>query len=664
MSSAKKFMGFARNQFKKRYEIKVEQKLFLVSRGRWGDSILVTERTRNASYILEMNMESLDWIISKLCDFINKPQDCPSFNRFRGRESVVYMQKFVNVRGSYLEISKLVWRGKTQRIIIPSGRFNGGWKWMASYLSRFRLNGRDAALKFRDIKRPMDQPQRRHHVRLNGGEKVSPVVVEKEHLPDMTSKDWDKAIIITRDCVNTSWELVCNTLGKEIQRMIEVFPFQANKAVWWPHNEEVAVFYLRLKKCFLERNVTLSFQKWSHNINREEEVSECCHSWIRVLGIPWDLWSRDLFISIGDQCGGLLSISQDTVLLRDLSAAKLKVVGIEGGFINRNVQIKTKRGPMFVRIIVDSVKISEYDTLEKRTYAQVVMNAVSNVKGWGNKDGINDNFQNAEVSQDIQNKQEDNTTNLSVENQEGFIKNKQKCESMEMLKFRENIYPKIVEQDVNAENRRCVSEPWYRGKNIKILKKLKPKDVHDFQKGKIDSTNICDTQEIGQHTLEEVSGPAERKFEHVYRRKQIKTQQDSDQMRKLEKSKISILDIDRVSAIGEEGIWEDQSYHGAKEDSSEDGGAFSDADSHISDHSDKSSRKSMQFEDLGDFFDQSPLKVRNLPIKSNPRSILVILLLFQILFLSRGVGWRAGLSGEIVQSLKKGVYPEIILGTS
>lgn len=93
---------------------------------------------------------------------------------------------------------------------------------------------------------------------------------------------------------------------------------------------------------------------------------------MRIFGIPRDLWTTDLF-------SGLVNISQDTILLKDLSAAKIKVVG---GFINSFLQIHAQRGPMVVRIVVDSVNISAYDIYEKRSYAQVVVNGKRVLAGW------------------------------------------------------------------------------------------------------------------------------------------------------------------------------------------------------------------------------------------------------------------------------------------
>lgn len=66
-----------------------------------------------------------------------------------------------------------------------------------------------------------------------------------------------------------------------------------------------------------------------------------------------------------------------------LKVAKIKVVGLEGGFINSFLQIHTQCGPMVVRIVVDSVNISTYDTYERRSYAQAVVNGKRVFAGLG-----------------------------------------------------------------------------------------------------------------------------------------------------------------------------------------------------------------------------------------------------------------------------------------
>lgn len=59
-----------------------------------------------------------------------------------------------------------------------------------------------------------------------------------EHFHPCMVKDWKKALVITKECVNVSWELVRVVLGKAVKKQIEIFPFQANKAVRWPNNDD------------------------------------------------------------------------------------------------------------------------------------------------------------------------------------------------------------------------------------------------------------------------------------------------------------------------------------------------------------------------------------------------------------------------------------------
>lgn len=76
--------------------------------------------------------------------------------------------------------------------------------------------------------------------------------------------------LITKGHINIRWDLVREVFGKAVKkRRIDIYPFQANKEVWWPKSEEEATYYLNLNRCFLERRVTLDFEKWKPDINRK-----------------------------------------------------------------------------------------------------------------------------------------------------------------------------------------------------------------------------------------------------------------------------------------------------------------------------------------------------------------------------------------------------------
>lgn len=58
--------------------------------------------------------------------------------------------------------------------------------------------------------------------------------------------------------------------------------------------------------------------------------------------------------------------------------------GPEGGFINNVMQTPLKAGIIDIRLVVDSVDIEAYETWERQSYAQVVVNGVRMRAGWGN----------------------------------------------------------------------------------------------------------------------------------------------------------------------------------------------------------------------------------------------------------------------------------------
>ncbi|RVW55852.1 hypothetical protein CK203_075728 [Vitis vinifera] len=47
--------------------------------------------------------------------------------------------------------------------------------------------------------------------------------------------------------------------------------------------------------------------------------------WVRVVGLPLHLWSRDVFKSIGDYCGGFVAVDEDTALFSQLQWARILV---------------------------------------------------------------------------------------------------------------------------------------------------------------------------------------------------------------------------------------------------------------------------------------------------------------------------------------------------
>lgn len=195
--------------------------------------------------------------------------------------------------------------------------------------------------------------------------------------------NWEAAVIVTKDQVDFSWDLVCSVLGKSVNRKVILQPFQANQAVWWPGNQEEMAYFLRLGRGFFDKGVMLTFVKWPEGINNGLPVFDCCYSWVRISGLPWNLWNKENFETIGEQCGGLLDISHKTRGFRDLSAALMKVRGPEGGFIKGELSVRLGDKCWLVKVQVVSVDIAAFGQLGKRNYAQVVVDGVGLGDGQG-----------------------------------------------------------------------------------------------------------------------------------------------------------------------------------------------------------------------------------------------------------------------------------------
>ncbi|XP_073059539.1 uncharacterized protein [Primulina eburnea] len=199
--------------------------------------------------------------------------------------------------------------------------------------------------------------------------------------------NWDEAIIITRGRVNVSWDQVVRVLGNDVKRRIKILPFQANKAVWWPAHQKEREHFTQLKRGFFEGGVALDFENWRPDINSSELVLNCCNSWIKIAGLPWHLWTTDIFNIIGEQCGGLLEISKDTTILRDLGAAKIKVKGKRDGFISNRVRLPINGIIKEFINTVDTFDRKAYELYGKQTYAQALINGKRTSEG-----GINNNI--------------------------------------------------------------------------------------------------------------------------------------------------------------------------------------------------------------------------------------------------------------------------------
>ena len=73
----------------------------------------------------------------------------------------------------------------------------------------------------------------------------------------------------------------------------------------------------------------LFMEKWHPKVGCFCNEAKANEAWVRVVGLPLHLWSREVFKLIGDGCGGLIAVDEKTDFMADLQWARLlvKVVG-------------------------------------------------------------------------------------------------------------------------------------------------------------------------------------------------------------------------------------------------------------------------------------------------------------------------------------------------
>nr|CAN79200.1 hypothetical protein VITISV_034334 [Vitis vinifera] len=66
-------------------------------------------------------------------------------------------------------------------------------------------------------------------------------------------------------------------------------------------------------------------QKWGPEVGCCRNGSHPKDVWVKVVGLPLHLWSREVFKSIGERCGGFIAVDEDTTFFSELQWARILV---------------------------------------------------------------------------------------------------------------------------------------------------------------------------------------------------------------------------------------------------------------------------------------------------------------------------------------------------
>ena len=87
----------------------------------------------------------------------------------------------------------------------------------------------------------------------------------------------------------------------------------------------------------------LFLEKWHSEVGCFCNGAFSNEAWVRVLGLPLHLWSREVFKLIGYGCGGLIVVDENTNFMVELQWARL-LVKMVGRDLPTSVQIVAGSG--------------------------------------------------------------------------------------------------------------------------------------------------------------------------------------------------------------------------------------------------------------------------------------------------------------------------------
>ncbi|KAK9112358.1 hypothetical protein Scep_019877 [Stephania cephalantha] len=124
----------------------------------------------------------------------------------------------------------------------------------------------------------------------------------------------------------TPWEEVAKALSTGIGRKVTLNPVGSDRAVLVCANEE-GRDHIHKEGYEMRNNLIYRIHLWNPNFHWMEQRWGGLHCWIKMEGLPRNMWSPYAFKMIGERFGGFEEVEAGTLHRQRLEGAILKVRG-------------------------------------------------------------------------------------------------------------------------------------------------------------------------------------------------------------------------------------------------------------------------------------------------------------------------------------------------
>ncbi|KAF4383628.1 hypothetical protein F8388_014128 [Cannabis sativa] len=377
----------------KYWSFRTKYKVFMLTLSNDGGSVRICERTRLFGYEVAVTIDAVVWILDTLEELFQKTGTHRiSLKRsFRNSTISCFMECFANIKGSFLKISVLR-NNKLKMIIVPEEENEKGWSELRECLNgivkRKRTRLFDPSCQTKELQktggsttlrswanvvkqgaRPVRNDQHNKvkaqgpaatrdrgkiewkdlYPEVNLGFKpknLYPVkrFTQPQFYEYMRSKalprDWNLAIILTRNNTHADWCTIFYNLSRELGRKLMVSQLFDDRCIIWCKDEKDREELIMINSMNVPGAQSLvTFSAWTLENQKDYVKVECRGSWIGVQGLPLNLWNMKTFKKIGERCGGLLDVDKVTAEASLLSHMRLQLMGDEFGFIPETITL-------------------------------------------------------------------------------------------------------------------------------------------------------------------------------------------------------------------------------------------------------------------------------------------------------------------------------------
>ena len=165
-------------------------------------------------------------------------------------------------------------------------------------------------------------------------------VSNNEDMSDLGKiKDWKKAITIYRSNMRMPWKEISRKLEAIIKRKPEIYQVAADRAILWCLEVEEFDGLLVKPEQLSSHKTYIKMKKGRKEAHWETLQINVRYSWIGIEGLPLQVWNIHVFRVIGEACGGLLEVAEETMKQSFLGYAKTRIKGFEIGLMNPVIEI-------------------------------------------------------------------------------------------------------------------------------------------------------------------------------------------------------------------------------------------------------------------------------------------------------------------------------------